>query len=338
MSNNKKEVNIRRDFLLSVVAIFVFLGLLEGSARLFIYFTRGSSTVGTHERTAYLRYQPFVMFGPNWDETLDPDRHKVLKENAGVFRILLLGGSTAANFPTALLERAFYKKFPTVKFEVINAAAGGYNSRQELIVAAIWGPSLRPDMIITLDGANDLIHRLRMDKAGTFYLNPAYEFIIKRPLLAPFVHLMSKSQLIQGIFRMRERMNVGSANHYMDAVPVYISAQHSINLLARATPAIRIMVLQPWIGFKQPRSIAETHFRHYDYREPVIRELYQLLDEQLKTLSARDRVLYVDARFIFNGLSHTVFSDDLHFVNEEGYRVLAGRIVDAVDYAIIPAN
>lgn len=321
---------IRKLFLISIFATFIVLVFLEAGARLFMYFTRGSSTVGVPERTLYLQYQPFVMFGPDWDKVLSFDKYQKIKVNKETYRILLLGGSTAANFPAGLLEKVFSDKFPGYKFEIINAAAGGYNARQELITATIWGPSLKPDIIISLDGANDIIHRLRMERAGTFYLNPTYEFFIRRPGLSFLAALLIKSQFFQGLLRMREKMNVENVYNYIDAIPVYIKAQHSINVLARGMSATRIMVLQPFMAFKQPLSAAEENFKHYKYRESVIRELYKQLNEQLINLSANDNILYVDARFIFNGLSHTIFSDDVHFVKNEGYYILSERIADAI--------
>lgn len=160
--------------LINVLAFFIFLGLVEGTARIYIYFTRGKSTVGLPERTLYLEYKPFVMSGPNFDENLLPYKYPKINQYRK-YRILLLGGSTAAGFPVDILAKAFSGKFIDKEFEVINAAVGGYNARQEAIVATIWGLQLEPDMIITLDGANDLIHRLRVKQAGTFFLNPAYD-------------------------------------------------------------------------------------------------------------------------------------------------------------------
>lgn len=327
---NNKQKNTGKNFLIIVITLFVFVTLLESGARLVLYFTRGSSTTGMPQRTRYLQYQPFVMFGPNWDEVLRPHNRETTKTDDGLYRILLLGGSTTSYFPTGQLEKSFSRKFPNRKFKVINMAAGGYSARQELIIAAIWAPSLKPDIIITLDGANDLNHRLRMKNAETFYLNSTYNFLVRRPLLAPLAHFIVKSQLIQGTFRWLERINIRPAHDYIDAVSVYISAQHSINVLARGIQATRIMALQPFIAFKEPLSWGEANFKHYKYREPVIKELYALLHKELTNLAASDGVIYVDGRFIFNGLSHTVFSDDVHFVSDEGYSILAESIANSV--------
>ena len=329
MSKHKKA-NLKRIIFFNLLTIIIFIGAAEIAARLYLHFTRGSSTIGMQERKLYLKYQPFVMFGPNMDRVLAPSKYPEKKDDVRLFRILLVGASTAAGFPESILESAFSKKFPDNKFEVINTAQGGYNARQELIVASVWGPNLEPDLIISLDGANDLTHRLRTRKAGTFFLNPAYELAIKRPFLSPFVHIMRHSQLVNAMYRLQNRKRIGSADEYLDAVPVYLSAQHSMNILAKGLAAARVMVLQPFIAFKEPLSVGETNFKHYEYREPVVKKLLSSAHEGLTDLAIRDDVLYIDGRFAFNGIKRTIFSDDVHFISDEGYHILAEHIVSFI--------
>ena len=240
-------------------------------------------------------------------------------------------GSTAAGFPVDILAKAFSDKFIGKEFEVINAAVGGYNARQEAIVATIWAPQLEPDMIITLDGANDLIHRLRVKQAGTFFLNPAYDLALKKPFLSPFVHIIRHSQAIQGFQRILARNRVDTVDEYVDAVPVYINAQRSINVLARGLSATRVVILQPFKAFKEPLSDAEHSFQHYKYREAVVKELYNLTNDRLLGLAKKDDILYIDGRNVFNGIKYTIFSDDVHFVSHEGYQILAESIVKRIN-------
>jgi len=323
-----KSKNLWYYILANVFILLIFIFLLEMGARVFLYFSRGSSTVGLPERTQYLSYQPFVMFGPDWESLLDPMQHPTIKNNVHVHRVLLLGGSTAALFPKKILEAAFRKKFPHHEFEVINAAEGGYNARQEVIVASLWGAHLAPEIIISLDGANDLTHRIRMKNTGKFYLDSAYNLALKQPFLSPFAHILRHSQLVQGLQRSGERLMIGTADQYADAVPIYISAEHSINILAKGLSATRIMVLQPFMSFKAPLSKEEAQFTAYQYRESVIKTLYNVENENLKKLATQDKVIYLDGRFLFKGINKTLFSDDVHFVDDQGYRILAENIVN----------
>jgi len=182
-------------------------------------------------------------------------------------------------------------------------------------------------MILSLDGANDLIHRLLMEQAGTFYLDSAYALALQRPFLAPIAHLLRHSQAVQGARRLLARYQLKPVEAYTDAIPIYFSAQHSLNVLARGLPAARLLILQPFAAFKQPRSAQEKAFTHYQYREPVMKVLYEEVHEGLTALAREDRVVYVDGRFAFDGRPETIFSDDVHFVSPEGYRILAEYVV-----------
>jgi len=217
--------------------------------------------------------------------------------------------------------------FEEYEFDVINLAHGGYNARQELIVASIWGPMLLPNMLLSLDGANDMIHRLRMTKPGSFYLDDAYRLALTRPLMSPLVDLLRYSQLRNGIVALVRRQRIKESSHYTDAIPIFVNAQHSMNVLAKGLNATRAMVMQPFHAFKKPMTERERAFTYYNYRKTVITELYSLLHKELVSLSRRDGVMYLDGRHIYDGVNEHIFSDDVHFANNRGYEMLAKAIV-----------
>ena len=311
------------------LVVFLFLLLLgEGAARLLIYLTRGTSTVGLPQRTVHLQYQPFTMFGPDLDVRLSPAR---FARPQGTFRVLIVGGSTAQGLAPALLEQALAQRFPGRAFQVINASFGGYEARQEVVVASIWGPALQPDAIVSIDGANDLESRLRVDRPGTFYLDPAYRLYLTQPFMAPFAYLLSQSQAYNGLVRMTARSRVKSTEAYVDAIPVYVAAQQSLNAVARGLSAQRVMVLQPFIAFKRPLSAAEASFTVFKYREPVLMQLYDRTHAALERLAHDEGVAYLDGRRLFDGVPETIFSDDVHFVDARGYRILSAAIAARLD-------
>jgi hypothetical protein len=306
--------------------------IAEGGARAWLWIARGNSTIGLPERTQYLQYRPFVMFGPDWDAILGRLRRQA---DDGRYRVLLIGASTAEAFPPRVLEEELGKRFAGKAFEVINAAYGAYNARQELILVALWGSELRPDMIVSLDGANDIRHRLETDQAGTFFLDPAYALALKNPWLAPLAHLARHSQALQGVRRLGARWNIRAPEYYADAIPVYVSAEHGINVLARGLGATRLMVLQPLLGFKDPRSAEENEFKAYRYREDVMRTLFERTSKELTQLASRDGVTFLDGRAAFQDISQTVFIDDVHLTGDDGYRRLAEWIVASVPQDLI---
>jgi hypothetical protein len=313
----------RRTVLVNIVVLVGVLAAVEVVARVAIYAARGSATAGLQERTLNLEYEPFVMFGPGWDGQL------ATPAADGVPNVMLVGGSTAQGFAPEILETALARRFAR-RVRVINAAYGGYNARQEVVVAALWGGRVKPAALISLDGHNDLEHRLRVAAPGRFFLDPAYDFYLTRPLLAPFAYLASHSQAYNALARVSARRHVGAPAEYADAIPVYLEGQHSLTVIARGLEASRLMVLQPFVAFKQPLSAEERAFTVYAYREPVMRALYDQTAAAMASLARSDNTAFLDARPIFNGLDEAVFTDDVHFRTARGYELLARAIASAL--------
>ena len=290
---------------------------------MFIYFATGTSIAGQAQQFRHSRYQPFTMFGKELDTVAA--RYTGNKDK-NTYRILIIGGSTAAIFKPTILENEFRTRYPGWEFEVINLGYGGYNARQEVVVVGIWGLQLDPDLLISVTGGNDLIHRIRISRAGTFYLDGSYRFTITRPFLAPFTELLRYSQFSNGLRRELARIRVKDVSKYEDAIPVLVRAQHSVNMLAKGACVDRMIVLQPLNAFKEPLSDQEAAFTRYKYREHVVMALYDLAHAGLEALAKRDDVMYLDGRNIYDGMEQTIFIDDAHFKGDEGYQILARKM------------
>lgn len=321
----RPRAGLTRLVLVNLAVLVVLLALVEMAARIGVYFLRGSTTAGLAEQQLNLTYQPFVMFGPRWDSVLPPRAD-------GVPTVLLVGGSTAANFPTAILERALVRRAGR-PVRVVNAAFGGYVARQEVIVASVWGVSVEPTLLVSLDGHNDFDHRLRVREAGTFFLDPTYRIYLTRPLLSPLAALLLHSQAYHAIGRVLARQRAYDVEEFADAVPVFLQAQTSLNVLARGMRAERLMVLQPFVAFRRERAPEEAAFTAYQYREPVLKVLYDRASAGMRDLAVRDGVTFLDARFLFDSVSGAVFSDDVHFRDSRGYEILADAIAAAAPAA-----
>lgn len=311
-----------RIVLANIAVLLVLMIAIEAAARIAIYFTRDSATAGLQERTLNLEYEPFVMFGPGWDRRL------VEPPADGVPTVMLVGGSTAQGFAPEILERALMPRFGRVR--VVNAAYGGYNVRQEVVIASLWGGRLKPAALVSLDGQNDLEHRLRVAEPGRFFLDPAYRLYLTRPWLAPFVFLASHSQAYNAASRLAARRRLGAAAEYADAIPIYLEGQHSLTVIARGLGATRLMVLQPFMAFKQPLAPEERKFTAFAYREPVMRALYDQAAAGLASLAQKDGTAFLDARAVFNGIEEAIFTDDVHFRTSRGYEEIARAIASAL--------
>ena len=80
---------------------------------------------------------------------------------------------------------------------------------------------------------------------------------------APLADLVRHSQALQGFRRLAARRSIEGSEHYADAIPVYVSAEHAINVLTKGLGAARVMVLQPFLGFKESLSPEERQFKVY---------------------------------------------------------------------------
>lgn len=82
---------------------------------------------------------------------------------SGVYRIVLLGGSTAVGYGVnddqtidAFMRRMLHEQRPDACFEVVNLALGGYDSYQDYERMRVDGTRLEPDLVIVHSGINDV--------------------------------------------------------------------------------------------------------------------------------------------------------------------------------------
>lgn len=83
------------------------------------------------------------------------------KSNPKSYRILLLGGSVARGYEAdstiaVFLEQKLEKQYPNTDFEVVNAGISAYVLQQEFILLQNIGMQYQPDMVIGIDGYNDI--------------------------------------------------------------------------------------------------------------------------------------------------------------------------------------
>ena len=100
--------------------------------------------------------------------------------------------------------------------------------------------------------------------------------------------------------------------------------------IASGLGAARLMVLQPFVSFKEPLAPEERAFTAYAYRESAMRSLYDHTAPAMAALSRDDGVGFLDARPIYGGIASPLFTDDVHFRSAEGYEILARAIANAL--------
>ena len=152
------------------------------------------------------------MFGHKWEKQYS---NLNLKKK---IRIMLLGGSTGEAFDVKILEKIIKEK-TNIETEIFNSAAGAYNVRQQLVLLSIWGKRIDPEIIISFDGANDILHSLRGEnEKGTFFLNHTFNTYLTKPYLGTFIYLIQNSQLYNGIVRLSRRYVSFEKNNHLDNI------------------------------------------------------------------------------------------------------------------------
>lgn len=309
---------------INIIIFILILIILEIVARVGIFVIRGSSTTGINERTLNLDYEPYVMFGNKWEKQysdLNP-KQKV--------RIMLLGGSTGQAFDVKILEKKIKQK-TNVETEIFNSAAGAYNARQQLVLLSIWGKRINPEIVISFDGANDILHSLRGEnEIGTFFLNHTYNTYLTKPYFGTFVYFIQNSQLYNGIIRLSRRYVSFEKNDHLDNIEIYLEAKKNISLISDAYGAYHISILQPYLGFKKNKSDREKAFTFYDFRDEIVKELFNYTDEKLKEVSSNfENTFYFNSQSLYN-IEETIFSDDFHFNDDYGYELLSEKITQII--------
>ena len=115
---------------------------------------------------------PYTYYQKNYPQQFENGRMTAVAINKpeGEIRILLLGGSVAANIgnlryskeefkpnsPDNYLQEIIQKHFPAHKIRLINGAAAAYVSEQEFIVFQKHMQYYQPDIVVALHGFNDV--------------------------------------------------------------------------------------------------------------------------------------------------------------------------------------
>jgi lysophospholipase L1-like esterase len=157
-------------------AATLFLAVLLAELALGIYF----SVKDGNEMVETVHDEPYLYYLYDEGETTNQHGFKTsypIEKPIGTYRIILIGGSVARGKEAEqsishFLEKELTQRYNTDKIEVLNAGVSGYVLQQEFILVQSVLQHYKPDMIIGLDGYNDLL---------TYYLNQSLETNIALP-------------------------------------------------------------------------------------------------------------------------------------------------------------
>ncbi len=189
MNETEKKPSFKKKLCLVLISVFFTLVILEIATRIWLDFIAPEDVSLEYSLYSYLspddqRYarHHYLNYYPNPEYKRGKTRHNSLgyrnnefpaKKPEGVFRIVILGGSTTYNIGiddndktvTAQLERILREEYGYKNVEVINAGVGGYNSWETLINLEFRVLDVDPDLIIEYEGTND-VHARFVDPAS----------------------------------------------------------------------------------------------------------------------------------------------------------------------------
>lgn len=98
------------------------------------------------------------------EDGLEVSKQYSIAKPAGTYRIILVGGSVARYLGAyvdasgqGMLEKKLQELLGNKKIEVINAGKSAYTTEQEFLLTQLYLQKYQPDMIIGLNGYNDLL-------------------------------------------------------------------------------------------------------------------------------------------------------------------------------------
>ncbi len=282
----------------------------------------------------------------------------------GTLRVLFLGGSVTwgyaarANEETlpALLEgylsrhRDRSAALRGKRIEVLNGGVPSYNAWQAALSYALYHRSLSPDVIISLDGTNDVDGAVRTGRAGwpMRYAASRSGHRVSEPTLAGSlwewlgfrVQRMKFNRMLETLRpRPLAHQRPPSAEAVADA---YRSALEHLADVATRDGAVVIPMLQPMSileGVKPLAPYESAIARHHEARMPGVNDYYQRCFEAFRRMfrelaSERPELAAVDATTAFSDLDEVAFTDHCHLTlrgREHLVRLIGDTLIARLD-------
>lgn len=150
--------------------------------------------------------------------------------------------------------------------------------------------------------------------------------ILEKPYLGPLIWLAQYSQFYNGLHRLSARFKKFEISEYQSDIKLFIENHDKLNRIIRSYGAKHIAILQPYMGFKENKSKNEQLFQVYDFRDKIVKQLFLETDKKLSNFyNNKNNTNYFNSQKLYN-IDEQVFSDDFHFVNNLGYKLLSREI------------
>jgi hypothetical protein len=219
-------------------------------------------------------------------------------------KVIILGGSVAFGAYASEIAKSYFHVLgeelerQAAAADVTIVAAGAWKSIQELNALELYGPASRPDLIIFLNGLNDLTNGATSD---TLYGQPVAT--ADGSQWSPLYH----------------------AHDYRRRTGNYLENMRRAALLAASLGSDILFVLQPSLGERVRRTRMESQLLAGSLKPhtslDALKESYAAMRIGLRGHARSVTVHFVDCSRIFDEERATTFSDIWHF-SDFGHAIL----------------
>lgn len=321
--------------LLIVLNTLVLLALAEGAARVAERVHPGAEEV----TFAYSPYRMLKMTHAPWRLNRDGFRAGELETYRDSFLVEFLGGSVCLGVgsnpgetvPERLEEQLHQAGL--ARALVLNLCQGGAVSAQELAIFVEYGLPLHPQVVISFDGANDLLHPSPIgedDAPNLPYRNAQIEARVDgRDGLSHLALARVAARLAARLPQEPAHGGPVEENAVLDSYLYHLAA---VRTLTEANHGLYAVAFQPTLHYEKPWSVEEiAMWRTRQSRESerltgAIRERYGHAREAIAEWAAAGGVALYDLSPVFSDASATVYSDSVHFSGPVGYATLFSEL------------
>jgi lysophospholipase L1-like esterase len=316
----------------------------------------------------YAPYRMLKMSAGPWPLNREGFRARDLDSYHGGFLIEFLGGSVCvgvgtnpgATIPERLEDTLM--RDGLAHAQVLNLCQGGATSAQELAIFIQYGLPLHPQVVLSFDGANDVIHPQPVgddDGANLPYYDAELRERVEGRDALTHLALVRDFARFSGHWTTPRPLASSPVVPERDIIDSYLYALSVTAELARAPglaaglppdsskppdspkkdplgarpDTFYAVLLQPTLHYRKPWSVEETAM--WRRRRPsdaaamsrFISGRYDAVRTALTTWSNKTGVPLYDLTPVFANTPGTVYSDSVHFVGSTGYRLLFDALV-----------
>jgi len=278
-------------------------------------------------------------------ETVNINSHgfrglETIKEKPeNIFRIFIVGGSTAAGFGSTsdettisgFLEKKINSIHTEINVEVINAGIGGATSFSELEYVKNDLVGFEPNLIIIYDGANDARYKL-LENTSSTKLNIALLQAFKSFLREQEVYrtpLVLHSFLLKNSITDYYAYKLLSDEDSNQIITLWVERISNVCELGHENKFLTMVALQPMVGSgKKILYGDEQNYMPKNNNQIGSIKILKGMSEKLPMLDKKCDIV-ADLRGVFDDIIEPIYLDDVHVI-DLGNKIIAENIYEKI--------